>query len=243
MTRNLKATGLACFAVLALGALGAQGASANVLHHFKVGASSADITATGDPNEPTIKWFSAPGGVAIECENAHGEGTQSEETVTEGEATGPLYTGCDAFGFALTITDNGCKLRLHAETSEDSSTEVENAPADFNCGGGTGNTTLTVPAIGCTIKFSDRSKAGATVNQGLHGVHYVNTQTAGEPETITAEVHIHGIHYEASGCGLAGVANGTHTTGTLIGKATAKAYISGSEHTAENQIDDTIITT
>jgi hypothetical protein len=241
MTRNLKMLGLACCAVLALAAFGAQTASANVLHHFKVGAAKADITATGHPTEPAQKFFAKPGGAAIECKQVHLEGTQVAETTTTLELT-PTYTECSAAGFPLTVTDEGCKFVFHAETTLDPVTGVENAPTDLNCEGGKGKIDWKIPAIGCTITYSDRSGAN-TVNQGLHGIHYVNTQTSGEAETVTAEWHDSNIHYESTGCGLAGISNGTHATGTLLGKVTIKAYKSGTEHIVANQINDTIITT
>jgi hypothetical protein len=241
MTRNLKMLGLACCAVLALAAFGAQTASANVLHHFKVGAAKADITATGDPTAAVQKFFGKPGAAAIECQQVHLEGTQGEETVTTLELT-PSYTECSGAGFPTTVTDEGCKFVFHAETTEDPVTKVENAATDLNCGGGKGKIDLKIPAIGCTITYSDRSGANV-VNQGLHGIHYVNTQTSGEAETVTAEAHVSNIHYESTGCGLAGIANGTHTTGELKGNVTTKAYKSGTEHIAANQINSTIITT
>jgi hypothetical protein len=247
MTWNIKATGIACIAMLALGALGAQVASANVLHHFQVGIVDNNITATGDPTEAVQKFFSKPGGAAIECKQVHLEGTQGTEKATALELTPTAYTECTSAGFPVTVTDEGCKFVFHAETSEDKTTTeeekhlVENAAADLNCGG-TGNITLTVPVIGCTIKYSDRNGA-EPVNQSLHGVHYVNTETEGESETITAEAHVHGIHYVSAGCGLAGIANGTHATGILKGKTTVKAYEPGQEHIAANQINATNITT
>lgn len=219
MNHKLKVLGLALFAVLAVGAMTASGASA---HKFASNVNTAYLTAEADPDGGGTQSFwttTAEPNEHLDCTNVNvngmftGEGGGTEATSVTVE---PLYTGCTATKpglgtVAMTMTPHGCTYKFTGVTSKDI-TNKESAEVHLECPVGvTGiETDVTALKISCVD----------IEPQTLHGVTYVNRNTG--KEEITIELDIHGIHStttETAACD-----EGTHTNGLYKGNITVKGY-------------------
>lgn len=226
MTRNLKALGLALVAVLAIGAVAAQGAMANVEHTFTSKVQNTDYTGHATTNHT----FSA-GGVSVVCEEAAFTGSE------EGKATHTLpaaaeYSECSVGGILeAEVNMMGCEYVFHTETTEEEAPQatpgVEAADVTLECPSEATNGGPTIIAPGCTLDIQP--------NQTLHGVHYEN-----DNGNVIVEAKVHKIMYDVTEeglCGLVGLEEGTHSDGTYEGTATVEGFEAGEPHDEAHQVE------
>lgn len=159
MIRNLKALGLALVAVLAMGAVAANGASA---HEFT--SSSATTYLSGTSESGTTDKFTVSaifGTLTIEC---HGSftGTQSGTVADEVTVT-PSYSNCLFNGEAASVDVNGCDYNFDSDTDANG-----HAAAKVACPG-TGTTeTIAVTNNTCDMYFGTQTPT--------EGVTYTNIE-------------------------------------------------------------------
>lgn len=243
MTHRTNAVGAALVVALALGALAAQGASANQEHTFEVAEAPATITAEADPDEPTHAFNFGP--VAFSCEELHGTGTAAEQFLDETTLV-TQYGACNAFDFPLTTTNVGdtgeddtgaCAFVFDSDTTGNPATAgKEDAPVDIECEEGK---SITFDVFFDEAHSEEFCKVHIGPQQGLHGVRYLNKETEGKPTEITIETTIHDVHYAWDGpwCFLIfGSNEGASTDGTWEGKTTLRAF----EHGTSNQVDASV---
>jgi hypothetical protein len=150
---------LALFCVFALGALGAQSASAAVTHSFFYdgGTNNAIITGTTEPGTSEVFKLTS---ISVECTDMRYRGTMFGPA-SDHFTVVPLYdaaggTSCKAFGVNATITNKGCTFTYESDTSEHPNDGFgvgeEHAEISRVCGH-TGS--ITVEAAGCTLHLSD----------------------------------------------------------------------------------------
>ncbi len=200
--RNLKVLGTALVAVLALSAVMASMASADV---FK-SSSGAVTTVTG--NQEVVAKFVTTAGSA-ECKKATytGSATSGSSSVL----VTPAYSECTCIGVACTIDTNGCQFRLNITTTT--------GTADVVC---PGSATITLTNTKCTIHVGSQT--------GLGTVTYSNKGAGTTKEvglSFTIEKQIKYSHTEGSGVGKC--TTGSSTTGTITGTASATGEI-GANH-------------
>jgi hypothetical protein len=222
MARNLKALGLVLAAALALGAIGAQGASAVVEHSFR---SSTNTTVLTGQNEGTLV-LEVTSGLAFECSAATFEGTvigATRDTVT----VHPKYSSCVTGLGNITVDSNGCNYIFDSETTTSAhSGSGEHASVSIECEAGH-HFLLTAP--GCNATFGS-THSSVAVNQSLHGVRYTQV-THSSKQSVTVNVTVGTTHYtmlSGSLCGLAGHPAGTYTNGVTTGNVTVTGYQDGS---------------
>lgn len=217
MTRNLKALGLALVVALALGAIGAQGASA---HNF---TSSVEPTVlTGEAESPQV--FTATSGLEVSCSVATFEGTvktKSEDIVT----VHPKYSSCTSSLGAATVHTNGCNYKFGSDTTQATghSASSLHAPVSLEC---ESTHIIEITAPGCNISFAEKHSTTA-VNQSLHGVTYTNLNSHSGKKAVTVNATVRTIKYNATAgslCGLAGHPAATYSNGTYSGQATVTGY-------------------
>jgi hypothetical protein len=225
MTRNLKAFGLALVAAMALGAIGAQGASAVVEHSFRSGAQNTVLTGANESytTGSSKDVFSATAGLTVSCDGTF-EGTNvgtTRDTVT----VHPKYHNCSSsLGGSPTVHTNGCNYIFDSDTTQATghSASSEHAAVSLECEAGH---VIEITAPGCNFAFAEKHSA-TSVNQSLHGVRY-NEVTHSSKKSITVIATVKTIAFNATSgslCGLAGHAAGTYTTGTYDGKETVTGY-------------------
>jgi hypothetical protein len=219
MTGNLKAFGLALVAAMALGAIGAQGASAVVEHSFRSGAANTVLTGASESytTGSSKDVFSATAGLTVSCDGTF-EGTNTG-TTTDTVTVHPKYHNCtSSLGGSPTVHTNGCNYIFDSDTTQASghSTSSEHAAVSLECE--TGHV-IEITAPGCNFAFN--------VAQGSrHGVRYSEV-THSSKKSITVTATVKTIAFNATSgslCGLAGHSAGTYTTGTYDGKATVTGY-------------------
>jgi hypothetical protein len=225
MTRNLKAFGLALVATMAIGAIGAQGASAVVEHSFRSGAANTVLTGqnvsytTGSSREV----FSFTAGLTLSCDSTI-EGTNvgtTRDTVT----VHPKYHNCtSSLGRSPTVHTNGCNYIFDSDTTQASghSTSSEHATVSLEC---ESTHVIEITAPGCNFAFAEQHST-PTVNQSLHGVRYTEV-THSSKKALSVAATIKTLAFNATSgslCGLAGHPAGTYTTGTISGNTTITGY-------------------
>ena len=234
MTRNLKALGLTLVAAMALGAIGAQGASA-VNHEFK--SSAAETVLTGHAESGTHK-FTATAGVFTECTNATFEGENNgftRNTVT----VHPTYSSCNLSGGAesnVVVDTGGCNFVFGSDTEASAAhfSAQEHARTGLECEGAHSASphVIEITAPGCRIAFEETHANSVEVNQSLLGVNYTNVESHGShsKKAITVNATVRTIRYtvtSGSFCGLIGHAAGTYSSGSYDGKASVTGYEKG----------------
>ena len=225
MTRNLKALGLALVAAMALGVIGAQGASAAVEHTFKSG--SADTVLTGQNESYSTGGskhiFTATPGLTVECDATFSWTNLDEErdTVT----VRPTYSSC---GGEVTVTNSGCLYEFDSDTTQASghSTSSEHASVNLNCAH---QHHIQINRPGCNITFEDtHTSSSTTVNQSLHGVRYTQLSSHSGKHALTVNATVKTIKYtvlSGSFCGLAGHPAGTYSSGEYAGTASVTGFV------------------
>ena len=133
MIRNLKALGLALFAILAMGALAAASASAQEGEVFATNAvypvhlTGEDVTATaGDPT-PALTGSDE----VIECSESTYTGNLT--TVSKRITIIPTYNKCSSGASPVTVTMNGCDYEFHHATTVVGNTDAWAVTADLKC--------------------------------------------------------------------------------------------------------------
>ena len=193
------------------------------------------LKAEADPSEPQQIFYDneEENEEHVDCNEVNvrnatitaNEGTTANEVTVE-----PIYNqeeltckaGAPETEVNARITTNGCHYTFHGETTEDV-TGRQSAPVNIVCPAGKEITVdLTVFNFQC-IHIPP---------QELEGVVYKNEAT--EPETLTIEAKVHGIHStttENAACD-----EGTNTNGLYEGKITIKDY---EDEAHENQVNIT----
>lgn len=229
MRGKTKALQLALLAALVMSAVAAQGAQVGVVHKYVLtGASTADVTGTNIGNH--ILSF---GQTNLECATATLTGMLESAEGEEWKAM-PAIKNCHIGEVEVTVTNGEegvegttCWYTFHGETTTDPTTAgVESATVTVSCPEGQ---VITLKGPGCTVKFGTQGP--------LHGIHYTNKRGT-EPTDIDITAKVHGVAYTATGlfCGAVGVETVTHSNGVYEGTATVRAYKTGSEHIAANQL-------
>ncbi len=234
MIRNYKGLGLALMAMLALGAIAAQGASANPLTVSGIAAGgTVHITGTTDKNakgESSIHTLVVEPGLEVKCTHAlyHGHAVVGVGGVVNHMTLGPEYTGCSAFGFATAhVKVNGCTYTLTTptkigigEVTWDASATPEKSQIHVICPVGK-KIEITPTSFGvsvCTAFVGEQTPAAGHLVARNHG-----------PEnemTITDEATVEGVTYTSTNnaCGKGG------STAKFTGNTTATCY-SNEAHT------------
>jgi hypothetical protein len=251
MTRNLKAFGLALVAVLAISAIGAQGASAAVEHSFRSAVSDTVLTGQnesyGTGNSKHV--FSATPGLKVECDATfigRNTGTTRDEV-----AIRPAYSNC---GAGVTVHNNGCDYFFDSDTEQATghSPSSEHARVSLNC---EHKHYIEITANGCNLAFYD-TQDNMEVNQELSGARYTQLSNHSGKHAVTVNATVKTIKYIATAggfCGLVGHPAGTYTNGIYEGFATVTGYkfstktggtslTTGTTYSHSEQVDLTIST-
>jgi hypothetical protein len=212
MIRNLKALGLAFFAVFAMTAVAASAAQASVHLKINSGETTGTIKVTQDTTKPTQLFETDVG--AVECEGFHAHYAGSATLSSASTLEEVKYTECTVGGLAIAEVNFGtCDYTLSApleETGTDARGSVTLGPS------GCGPVTITVKApLSCTITVP----GGQTFT---NAITYTDVATGGIKE-ITGHANVTtGIHYSYSGTAC-GTGSGT-TNGSYEGTFTATGY-------------------
>ena len=220
MTRNLKALGLALIAALALGAIGAQGASAVVEHSYRSDAANEKTVLTGH-SEGDHVFEAGTGGAKVTCTTATFSGTQSGNIV-DTVTVHPIYTSCKLGANSVTVTTGGCNYIIDSDTTAGGHFNGEHATVSVEC---ESTHDVEIDGPGCNITFK-----GNTVNQSLHGAH-ITTLSSANSHSGKSAVTVSGtagkIHYETKGglaCTAIGKPQGTYTDGIYKGSVSVTGY-------------------
>jgi hypothetical protein len=152
MTRNLKALGLALFAVFALGAIGAQAASAVTIHKFHSDGPKTIVTGTGG-----VQKFEVGAAGIVECKKLTAQGTETGTEVSAGTFANaenkvtvvPKYEECSFGGQPATVNFHHCAYVFFGETTAGNPTGGEHANVEIECEGPENK--ITVHTVNCTI--------------------------------------------------------------------------------------------
>jgi hypothetical protein len=236
---------------MAIGAIGAQAASAVVVEHsFNAGSNSPVLTGKtesyGNAEHKSQEVFFATPGLTVDCYGTY-EGKQVSQTAIDEVTVHPMYSTCTPEG--TTVVTDGCNFRFDSETDLSTahfSTETH-AQATLECEGGV-HTGIEITRPGCNIFFPPQTARGITYAQVTHSSKHA----------ITVNATVRTVEYtvtSGSFCGLAGHGAGTYTNGQLNGSVEVTGFaattpVSGSTtlgfvwgtHSANNQTDITIST-
>ena len=216
MTRNLKALGLALVAAMALGAIGAQGASA---HEFRSGA--ADTVLTGSIESGEHLFVGKAGVEPVKCSAATFEGRNAgteRDTVT----VHPKYSSCSFLGEPASVHTGGCNYIFDSDTTTSThSSTGEHATVDIEC---EASHYIEVTTEFCDIRFNAQTS--------LHGVRYTEVPNHSGKEAVTVNATVKTIAFETTAgsfCGLAGLPAGKYTSGEYTGNASVTGFKFSSE--------------
>jgi hypothetical protein len=221
MTRNLKALGLALFAMCAFGAVAVSAASATVTTDvFRTELASAVVTGEGATTfstrvHPAFK---------IECLGTYtGTAVDHATSITFTSS----YHTCKPAG---TIWDtNGCNFIIYGETTDTLSTDgvtmQKHAPITYECD----VSKHMVITSACNITITSDSNIAA---DKLDGVTF-DTEGTGSTRDLKLTETIDNIQYstpDSIGCTAAGLPRNGND-GTLTGNITAKGFVDTGGHT------------
>lgn len=148
MTRNLKALGLAMFAVLALGALTAQGASAAKEQEFR---SDGSWTVGTGASVGKIKFAAGTAGTVecdVEFDDQSGGTKVGEEYLSDTLTVTPTFPECTFGGHPATATANHCAFVLDSDTTTGNPEGGEHANVEIECAEGH---KIEIDTISCTV--------------------------------------------------------------------------------------------
>ena len=206
MSHKLKALGLALFAVLALSAVSASGASAaGELFHAETAHSTLDFTQDGNGTTTGLQVFETTIEGALECTGVSGSATLTASTVTQVTAT-PVYSGCKKGSLNTDVKMRSCDYLFTSEiTPTHAQVHIQCAtPGDHIQVNGT----ILGSEVAC-VKIPAQTPTGGGVTY-----HNIGSGTTREV-TITATVT--GIEYtEVGACGSNTVANDGKYTGNVL---------------------------
>jgi hypothetical protein len=164
---NLKHTGVALMAIVALGAIVASVASANSFHFEK----SPKTTLTVGANEDQ-KFLYESGGKTVKCTGIGGDGDAQSETATEFTFK-PQYSGCTVDGIAFSsaqVTMNECDYIFTIDATK-------NTGATHVACNGSSQITVTVKVFGVSIcSYHIGKQSLATTDYANNGSNNINVQ-------------------------------------------------------------------
>ena len=221
MIRNLKALGIALFAVFALGATMASAASAS-LKIFDSTRANTVLTGTSDTGEGGNQVF-IRSGVEIKCTHAEFEGTATGTETSPGSGvfstatiqlfaayTTPTCSGPLGSEVHVDFTTNHCKYDFTGTVSK-------TATAELQCDAGSAGALITPTVFGsslCTITVKPQATGGHVVIDNI-------TDTGHKAITATATASaITSTRTGSSACGPEHNATATYT-----GNATLTGYV------------------
>jgi hypothetical protein len=191
MPSKLKGLGLALVAMMALGAMMAQGAQAH-----KIISDTTPYWITAELDTAVKDTFTTNTGAAFSCSVVKFEGTQEGKelesvtvTPTFGNTTGS--SGCteSAFGSETVIHTNHCAFVLSGTTDANG-----DAPVEIECSGSTENEiTVTLPALGVTMHIPAQKPTG--------GVHYTNIEEGGK-KAVTIKSTVKNVNFTCTPAGF-----------------------------------------
>jgi len=201
MTRNLKALGLALFAVLALGAMAASAAQAG---QFTAGGFPATITG----QHTTVQELDTELGT-MECGlKLHGELAAASEDLT---LTPEYGTSCKIGGDEVHVKLNGCDYRLHAGATI--AMDMVEGSLDVKCPAGQAIDFLITAEQPCLLTIPEQL--------GLGSVVYRDKTMA---KDVDLELELEGLDYVLdNGCEV----EGAFENGSYVGVSTIKADFEG----------------
>jgi hypothetical protein len=219
MTRNLKTLGLALVAMLAIGAIGAQVASAVVEHSFRSGADETVATARtesyGNAEHKSMDVLTTTAGLTVECYGTY-EGKVVGKIVDQ-VTVHPKYSTCTPNG--TVVHTDGCNLVFDSDTDTSNghfSTE-EHAQATLECEAGH---VIEITRPGCNIAVAPQTVRGARYTYVTHS----------SKSALTGAITFRTLTYTATAgsfCGISGHAAGVYTNGKIDGKVEATGYEAG----------------
>jgi|GEM_PF-2754870 len=217
MIRNLKAFGLALFALMAVSALVASAAQAQT-QRFRSEAVNTTLTVTQDGTEGTEtahQIFNAAGG-QITCAGLHGEASSTAQVVTTIQVENITYTNCKFLGFINVVVEmHSCDFQFtsHDEVSGQKNVKVvQKTNATKTCN----EDPIQYKASTCTVKVGEQPELTTA------GYHSINNQ-----QEVTIEAHVHEIQYTANaGCPSG---SGQFSNGTYEGNAVATGEETGTK--------------
>jgi hypothetical protein len=236
MTRNLKAFGLALVAAMALGAIGAQGASAVVEHSFRMGAEKTVVTGQNESyttgNSREVIQFTP--GLTISCDVTL-SGTHIgaiRDTIT----VHPQFHNCtSSLGGAPTIHTGGCNYELSSDTTTSPAhfSAEEHAAWSLECESphSASPHVIEMTAPGCNFSWETTHAGSVTVNHSLHGVRYTQLVNHSGKHALTVKSTIRTIKFTATAgslCGLAGHPAGTYGSSSIDGLTSLTSYVDSS---------------
>lgn len=209
MICKLKALGLSLFAILALGALSAQGVQAHEFH----GDGEKGV---GTGIDTTDHEFTIGTAGVVKCTTMEAEGTQAGTFVSAGTYTSdtgtvtPRYSGCSFGGQPATVNFEHCAYLFDSDTTAGNTTGGEHANVELKCA--EGNSVKVKTSI-CTL----------TIGQQLikHAVRYEDDPGNKNAGIVIATAH--GVvisHSGVGGCAL--VPKGA--VGKYVGTSTGTCY-------------------
>jgi hypothetical protein len=248
MIHNLKALGLAIFAVLALGAVGASLALAEEekeqAHKFIAGAEPTHLTATQAAGTNNIHGEALGGAQefqavtndakVLRCTELEAFGTVKKEA--ESVTVTPTYKNCGAWETnaenktvkvaAITVKFNGCHYVFKNNTTPTiNGTKGYHATVEIECDKAGEKVEIFNPFGAACIKIGP---------QTVHGAKYFNETVEGH-KNIVVHATAHGIVSETTGAIGCGVKGQVDSTGTYTGVATVKGY-KDEKHTEQTDV-------
>jgi len=213
MNRMLKALGLAMFAVLALGAMTASGASAaGERFHSATEHTILDVTQDGTEGSATGQQIFKTTAGELPCTGVEASVTLTAKTTSEITTT-PTFTKCNKIeggkeGLTLHMKMTSCDYLFTAEKSG------THAPVHIQCSTPGDHIHINATFLGSEIlcmTFPPQTPTGG-------GVVYHNVRSVENgPRTITIETTVTGIEYTEKGaCGSAVANDGTWTGNFLV---------------------------
>lgn len=230
MSRNLNAFGLALVAAMALGAIGAQGASAVVAHSFRSDVEDTVLTAAAEGKEK----LTLTAGVFVECSDVTFEGT-NVGTLRDTLTVHPTYASCNLSGGAesnVTVHTGGCNFELDSDTTTNTHPSGDHASVSLACTSSHSASPhkIEITAPGCNIAFETTHAGNVLVNHSLHGLRYTNLSNHSGKNAGTVTATVRTISYtvtSGSFCGLIGHGAGTYSNASYDGKSTVTGYQAG----------------
>lgn len=234
MTRYMKALGLAVLAILAMGALTAQGASAEKAQEFH-----SDGSWTVGTGASTGKMKLTIGAVgSVECnatfEDQSGGVEKSANTyVSDMLTVTPRFTECTFGGQPATFNVNHCAFVLDSDTTEGNPEGGEHANVEIECAV---SDKIQIHTINCTVTI---------VSQLVkHAIQFEPDTSTSVKGIVSAKNIVIGKERNTASQPLNGcITFPTGAVGSVTGNGTTKCYrddgskLSGTEKTTPNTLE------
>jgi hypothetical protein len=205
MIRNLKVLGMALVAMLAMSALGASMASADVFESEK---ETTNVTAA----QKTANVFTTTAGT-VQCSTTTFKGTVTSATKkAQTIKVAPTYSGCTGFGFPATIHTEGCEYNLNITAGSG----ITTGTVDVECPAGK---EITVTAISAGVT---KCTVHVPTQTGLKGVTYSSTGAGTTREiVVTIDITSEISYTHTPGSGIGSCSPGGSGKGSYTGTAQA----------------------